>query len=361
MNKDNKDQDNFFGLVEKAKTVQLTDKERAHVFAAVSSYVKKNPLSEPGAGVMPGAVKSPFLSKDFWPVISYWRIHSARSLVAVIVLVVIVVGSGTSFAAQGTLPGDLLYPVRVNFNEEVKALFLSDKSRTTYEIERLKSRVNEAKVLAGQDRLSTKVRDEVVERVSGHLAVVKERVEDLASRGDLKMAFEISNDLESSLTASEIEVSETQPDSDISTDEAKSINEIIKGPRIASSIVREKAEDKILSLDDDQESVKAIAVAKRESVRSALKLIKEGSTSVSLSSISSESEEKTGLVEQADDLIDVGDEALSMGNYEKAFAVFKEADEAVQAFQIEKELDITDSFESELNQIIIDLEKIDAQ
>lgn len=35
------------------------------------------------------------------------------------ILVAALLGGGTSFAAQGTLPGDLLYPVKVGFNERI--------------------------------------------------------------------------------------------------------------------------------------------------------------------------------------------------------------------------------------------------
>src|SRR6185436_14919248 len=49
----------------------------------------------------------------------------------------IVAGAGTSFGAEGALPGDLLYPVKVKVNEEVRgALTLSSESKAEWQTTR---------------------------------------------------------------------------------------------------------------------------------------------------------------------------------------------------------------------------------
>src|SRR3989344_7355021 len=71
----------------------------------------------------------------------------ARPLAAALVIVLVISG-GTAFAAEGTLPGDLLYPLKINFNEEVTSAVLSRVGGNAYwQITRAERRLEEAEQL----------------------------------------------------------------------------------------------------------------------------------------------------------------------------------------------------------------------
>lgn len=60
------------------------------------------------------------------------------------VLVLIGMGGGTVYASTSALPGDLLYPIKVNFTEELEAATkLSDQAKAEWAIERINRRLNE--------------------------------------------------------------------------------------------------------------------------------------------------------------------------------------------------------------------------
>jgi hypothetical protein len=96
--------------------------------------------------------KSPFAT----PVKSWGLAHNFRAVGAA-VLILILASTGVSFAAEKTLPGDLLYPVKVNVTEEVRgALITSSDAKMDWEKERVVRRVVETEILLKNDNLTPK-------------------------------------------------------------------------------------------------------------------------------------------------------------------------------------------------------------
>lgn len=388
------EQDNFSKLIERAKTAKLTERERAAIFLTVDAYVKSHPLSAESGNFREKyrkfiAVKSPFsipfLTDGIRPLVSAWHIHSARSLVAVFVVAVVIIGSGTSFAAQGSLPGDFLYPVRVNFNEEIKAVFLSDIRRPVYEIERLKTRVEEAKTLIAQDRMSDDIRNKIAVKVNSHISNVKKEVDGLTKNGDLKTAFEISNVLETSLKESESAISEELVGKEDAVEkELSSVKDIIRESREILTIARENAEEQILVQQTDDDSIKTIAEAKRQSVRKELDEInKEILTRREQATLTQDADSTAGfivseydgvvsinvqepsrgfdteliqkLLAQGENLFDLGDEKLNASDFNAAFSFFSDALDVTAVIEMEMD-SVTEDFNDEIDKIISDLE-----
>ena len=72
--------------------------------------------------------------------------HFSALMVASLVLVV---GVGTSAASERALPGDILYPVKVTFNEEIRSLLAdSGESKAAWELARTERRIDEGSELA---------------------------------------------------------------------------------------------------------------------------------------------------------------------------------------------------------------------
>src|SRR3989344_5828705 len=260
-------QDIFLKIAEKAKSAKLTERERETLFLTVDTYVgsNKSQSSRP--------IKSPFAMGGVLPFVSSWHAHGTRMAIVVLMLVIFGAG-GTSLAAQNSLPGDFFYPIRVNVNEEIRAIFLSGSARSEYEVERAKKRVEEAKELVVQNRMSPEIQDKIATRLNSHIARVQRDIDDLTQKGELKTAFEISSDMEASLAESETFVSEL-PQSEISDEELASINGIIRGPREASIMTREKTESQILTLQTNDENTRIIAEAKFESVKKIIQSIED--------------------------------------------------------------------------------------
>src|SRR3989338_4824684 len=82
---------------------------------------------------------------------------SPRYLVPLFVVLVVFIGGGTTSAAQGALPGDLLYPVKVSINETVEvALAPTPAAKAEVQVRLAERRVEEAQKLSLQGRLNKK-------------------------------------------------------------------------------------------------------------------------------------------------------------------------------------------------------------
>ena len=91
-----------------------------------------------------------------------------RSSVAVLGLLV-TIGGTISGVAASSLPGQTLYGVKVNVNEELTLLLQpSDTDRLTYEIKRAQKRISEAEKLAEQKKLNEKNTAIIEKNIKGH-------------------------------------------------------------------------------------------------------------------------------------------------------------------------------------------------
>jgi hypothetical protein len=80
----------------RAHQTGLTDAERSRVHAALTR------------AMVPEPIPSPFFSTSFF---------FSRALIAATLLIVIT--GGTTYAAEGALPGDLLYPIKIGVAEPI--------------------------------------------------------------------------------------------------------------------------------------------------------------------------------------------------------------------------------------------------
>ncbi len=89
-----------------------------------------------------------------------------RSLAGVFAVVMIV---GVPFIAERSMPGDVLYPVKVQFNEELRSsLSLSPYAKVAWETERLERRLAEARLLASEGKFTQEAEDKVAQAVKDH-------------------------------------------------------------------------------------------------------------------------------------------------------------------------------------------------
>src|SRR3990167_7091842 len=78
----------------------------------------------------------------------YFSFVTPRFAVPVLVLIIVVGGGGISYAAEGTLPGDLLYPVKITVNESVRgALAFSAASKAEWHATAAERRMVEVETL----------------------------------------------------------------------------------------------------------------------------------------------------------------------------------------------------------------------
>jgi hypothetical protein len=125
----------------------------------------------------------------------------ARVFAPVAVLLVIFVGTGTAAAAQGTLPGDFLYPVKLSINETIEvALASTPVARAEVSSKLAERRVEEAEALSAEGALTPEVGAELAANFDGHVEQVHLLVAEVETQ-DPARATQLRARLDSSLSA----------------------------------------------------------------------------------------------------------------------------------------------------------------
>lgn len=173
-------------------SIYLTEAEREQMDGVITNFMDLHPLENPNM------IKSEKQSTYF----SFYAIWGRKLAFAVITLVVIFGASGgVVFASNDALPGDLLYPVKINVAEEIKsAMIFSTKEKANWEAERLQLRLAEMQqVVARTGSLSSELVRDTEARVLVHTEKVSEAAKNLEKMGDTKSIYEILDRIQTSL------------------------------------------------------------------------------------------------------------------------------------------------------------------
>lgn len=122
--------------------------------------------------------------------------------VLVFLLITGLVGGGASVAAESSLPGDLLYPIKVGINEKVgEVLAFSTEAKADFDAKIAVRRLQEAESLS----VKGKINPDTISRLESNFKVyadrVASRIADLNANGKLDTALEVNSNFESSLNA----------------------------------------------------------------------------------------------------------------------------------------------------------------
>lgn len=122
--------------------------------------------------------------------------------ILIILSLVIGVSGGTSLVATQAQPGDVLFPVKVNINEEVRGfLTLTSQGKAEWDVARAERRLEEVEELAADGMLTADARAQVETNFKAHAGRVQERIDSLTANGNIAAAASVSARLTSSLDA----------------------------------------------------------------------------------------------------------------------------------------------------------------
>lgn len=178
----------FNKIIEGIKSIHLSVEERGRIWHNIDAYVANNPVDE-----------TPVIRRAQHGRLSPFFFHTQRvavfSLVAVLIL-----GGGTSIAAEGALPNDALYNIKVNVNEEVRSWFaFGAESKAYYQTKRAGERLEEAQKLAVMGKLDTEAKDKIQTNLKKHVESVKKEIATIEASNDLNTAIDVSENFENSL------------------------------------------------------------------------------------------------------------------------------------------------------------------
>ena len=118
-----------------------------------------------------------------------------KKTMPIALLIALLMSGSVSYAAEGTTPGDTLYPIKVHVNEQVRsALALGDVAKAKLEVDLANRRLVEAEKLQSEQRLDATTSLELKADFNEHRARAGEHIKNLESSHD-EDAAAISLDL----------------------------------------------------------------------------------------------------------------------------------------------------------------------
>lgn len=173
----------------KLKELTLSIERKARMRAELSTYADLHAVPEKAA-----AVPSPFSAL-------YLRSHRFQAG-ALAALLIVIGGTQASLAAEGALPGDVLYPVKVAVNEPL-ALTLSFAPERKAELAAkfAERRLDEAAMLSASGKLGDAEAAELATRFDAHVETLARETEALESKGAIGVSLAVRTDLEQKLSS----------------------------------------------------------------------------------------------------------------------------------------------------------------
>ena len=170
--------------------IKLTDNERSLMRAELLALIEHSPVIEPTREPRPVPGLASFFFQPF------------PRLVPVTIAFLIFFGTGVAFAAEGTLPGDTLYPVKISVNEGFRrALAVTPTERANLETELAARRITEAESLAVKHRLTSATETALVAGFSAHTLAVRKEAAEMKERGEIVSAALVTAHLETTISA----------------------------------------------------------------------------------------------------------------------------------------------------------------
>lgn len=345
-----------------ARSVSLSDAERAAMKKNIRLFMKEHPVKESFIERALSHVWTPRVGLTITPVYGY----GFRSALAG-VLIVFLIGTGASYASERALPGDILYPVKTSVNENIRAaLAVSEEAKTRWSATLAARRLEEAGVLAAEGRLTDSTRADIESRLEKHVENFEIRTNSLAQTegsaevvADAQSFFEVNLKAHASVLA---ELSAVNPKAEQELRSilraARTYAETVGNARVATErtivlkdgrSVRERAMTKKQEAENEYLATRTQSPVSATAQKSA---ISESNTTEMMMSATLET---TTLSDPALEALNAGTERFNEGEYYEAFTAFQEVLRNVQEEEIKHKvrkhlkLDIDEDSSSEEN------------
>jgi hypothetical protein len=264
---------------------------------------------------------------------------SATAVLAILVLL----GGGVSVAARSALPGHLLYPVKVNVNEEVRAaLASSDEAKAKVDADRAEERLEEAEEVSVEEDVDAQTRADIEANFKLFADSTEARITALADV-DARAAADIASEFETALRVHEKVLARLVAGDAQSSVEVHGLQTDVDDELEDTVKARLAAEAKVKTEDHGPE-VKAAAQGK---LGAAANVIAEVTRFISNKKavLGADAVAKAeARLKVAEDLKAQADAKLAAGAYSDAFilgnAVIRTAQEAKLLIEAQEELDV---------------------
>ena len=162
---------NLKKIVSAIKKIRLSEDERMNVRTKLIQFMEDNPMA-----------KKP----DFWSRFSLLTRRPLWATATAAVLLVVFTGTAT-YASESALPGDFLYPFKVDVVEELQGAFMNDEEKADWQIDRMRLRFEEAELLSLKGGLNPTLQTELSNELIDYSEEIRIHIKQLEGK-DKKQA-----------------------------------------------------------------------------------------------------------------------------------------------------------------------------
>jgi len=300
--------DNVKKILRSLHKVRLTESERISARSHIVTFMQTHPAQNYAPG---------FILKT--------NIFARLSPVLASALVVVVALSGTAAAAQISLPGNALYPIKLGFEKVQVALTASAASKAQLNVAFAEQRLREAEQLITRNLLTTSTKDIIKNNLSDQATMMAGSVALLTQDNKFDDAIDIANSFDAMVSAHDSILQRLSEEDD---DGAHEVQEMANTQNESLASIKDQILPKFIAASGTEASTAAkgkrqAASNKISETQNSLKRNRRNVDAESLRDASSR-------LQEAQELIDAGNSSFSNGAPNDAYTKFQEAHRIAQ-------------------------------
>ncbi len=312
--------DNFEEIFKKTRNVRLSSEEKRTMRRSLLDMMG-------GPAVVPGRVAGRVSLWERW--LALPRFVSRPALASFLAVGLLLTGSGISYAAEGSLPGEVLYPVKLGVNETVRGLLsVSPRSKAVWAAERVERRLNEVEALAAASRIDPAEAGGLERVIREQAQEAGERLDRLAEDGNGVTAVVVGAKLEERLQRHQDRMSRMSKHKLPREREALDVLAETVGVEVEDLVQKNvRSEDRLAEAEPELAS--PVAADRMGGAERRLREAREMLAGREQPAESRKNAEQD--LGQAAELLDEGRAAMQKGELSKAFSHFREAQRRARA------------------------------
>lgn len=178
--------------LDKIKGLKLSESSRSRIASNLLEYARFHPVRV--------EADNRFIEQVPQRTSLFNLFKTPKSMISAIVVIALLVGGGASYAAEGTVPGDFLYTMKTEVNENIKSAFaISSKAEARLQTNLLEERLKEAEELATRGELTAEVSSDISSHLKAHYDEAEEQNDTVEAEGDFESSAAVRASLEGSL------------------------------------------------------------------------------------------------------------------------------------------------------------------
>lgn len=213
-------------------------------------------------------------------------LFSMKQMAAVCSAFVLIAGSSVTYAAEGALPGDRLYPVKKVTEDLRTTIRVNAKARAEWNATLAARRLEEGETLAAQGRLSAEAEAELTDRFRMHAENVSSNIAALADTDESEAAAVLGADFEATLSAHEALLQRIARIHDGGTGRIDVLIAEVRGRAKHTNEARTRMQKKVLAALDSRGTLKkatqSTILSARERISEARSFLEQSSSAPAL-------------------------------------------------------------------------------